>query len=376
MDFSFNETQKEVQGLARQMLTDLATVERLNAIDKQEDRFDADLWKQLAEAGLLGVAIDEKLGGMGFGFTELALFVEEVGRTVAPVPVVPVLVSAALPIQKFGSATLKKAWLPKIASGESLVTAALMETGNEDPATPKATAKAKGKNLLVSGTKVCVPFAKQSDTILVSAKTSKGVVVVLVDPKAKGVKLTRQVSTTREPWYEVVMKDVLVPEAAIVVKADKGAAAMKWVSERTMAALCAMQIGVSDKSMRMTASYACERQQFGVAIGTFQAVQHRAANCYMDVECLKLTTYQAVSLLDSGRDATNEVAIAKIWAGDTGHRVSYAAQHLHGGFGIDRDYSLWRYSLWARQIEMTLGTSARLLATLGERIAAGKAFAE
>ncbi|TNF36638.1 MAG: acyl-CoA dehydrogenase [Gammaproteobacteria bacterium] len=376
MDFSFNETQKEVQGLARQMLTDLATVERLNAIDKQEDRFDADLWKQLAEAGLLGVAIDEKLGGMGFGFTELALFVEEVGRTVAPVPVVPVLVSTALPIQKFGSATLKKAWLPKIASGESLVTAALMETGNEDPATPKATAKAKGKNLLVSGTKVCVPFAKQSDAILVSAKTSKGVVVVLVDPKAKGVKLTRQVSTTREPWYEVVMKDVLVPEAAIVVKADKGAAAMKWVSERTMAALCAMQIGVSDKSMRMTASYACERQQFGVAIGTFQAVQHRAANCYMDVECLKLTTYQAVSLLDSGRDATNEVAIAKIWAGDTGHRVSYAAQHLHGGFGIDRDYSLWRYSLWARQIEMTLGTSARLLATLGERIAAGKAFAE
>jgi len=140
--------------------------------------------------------------------------------------------------------------------------------------------------------------------------------------------------------------------------------------------LCAMQIGVSDKSMRMTASYACERQQFGVALGTFQAVQHRAANCYMDVECLKLTTYQAVSLLDSGRDATNEVAIAKIWAGDTGHRVSYAAQHLHGGFGIDRDYSLWRYSLWARQIEMTLGTSARLLATLGERIAAGKAFAE
>ncbi len=376
MDFSFNETQKEVQGLARQMLTDLATVERLNAIDKQDDRFDADLWKQLAEAGLLGVAIDEKLGGMGFGFTELALFVEEVGRTVAPVPVVPVLVSAALPIQKFGSAALKKAWLPKIASGESLVTAALMEDRNEDPTTPLATAKVKGKNLLLSGTKTCVPFAKTADRVLVPAKTSKGVVVVLVDPKAKGVKLTRQISTTREPWFEMVMKDVVIAEGDVLVKAEKGAAAMKWTSERTMAALCAMQVGVSDKAMRMTASYACERQQFGVAIGTFQAVQHRAADCYMDVECLKLTTYQAISLLDSGRDATNEVMIAKIWAGDTGHRVSYASQHLHGGFGIDRDYSLWRYSLWARQLEMSLGTSARLLAGLGERIAIGKAYAE
>ncbi|HEY9035438.1 MAG TPA: acyl-CoA dehydrogenase family protein [Pseudomonadales bacterium] len=376
MDFSFNETQKEVQGLARQMLTDLATVERLNAIDQQDDRFDADLWKQLAEAGLLGVAIDEKFGGMGFGFTELALFVEEVGRTVAPVPVVPVLVSAAMPIQKFGSAVLKKAWLPRIASGEVLVTAALAEDRNEDPALPLTTAKSKGKSLLVSGTKICVPFAKMAERVLVSAKTSKGVVVVLVDPKAKGVKLTRQVSTTREPWFEMIMKDVVVPEAEIVVKADKGAAAMKWVSERTMTAMCAMQIGVSDKAMRMTASYACERQQFGVPIGTFQAVQHRAANCYMDVECLKLTTYQAMSLLDGGFEATNEVLIAKIWAGDTGHRVSYAAQHLHGGFGIDRDYSLWRYSLWARQLEMSLGTSARLLAGLGERIAAGKAYAD
>lgn len=376
MDFSFNETQKEVQGLARQMLSDLATVERLNAIDKQPDRYDADLWKQLADNGLLGVAIDEKFGGMGFGFTELALFVEEVGRTVAPVPVIPVLVSAALPIQKFGSAAQKKAWLPRIASGEVLVTAALAEDRNEDPTQPLATAKTKGKNLLLNGAKTCVPFAHLAERVLVAARTAKGVVVVLLDPKAKGVKLVRQVSTTREPWFEIIMKDVVVPAEDILVPAEKGVAAMKWVTDRTTVALCAMQAGVSDKSMRMTASYTCERQQFGVAIGTFQAVQHRVANCYMDVECLKLTTYEAMSLLDSNLDATNEVLVAKIWAGDTGHRVSYASQHLHGGFGIDRDYSLWRYCLWARQIEMTLGSSAKLLSTLGARIAEGKAYAE
>src|SRR5690606_36386759 len=129
----------------------------------------------------------------GFGFTELALLIEEVDRTVAPVPVIPVLVSAALPIQKFGTAAQKKAWLPRVASGEVLLTAALAEDRNEDPLTPLATARAKGKALLVSGTKICVPFAHRAERVLLAAKTARGVVVVLVDPKAKGFKLTPQI---------------------------------------------------------------------------------------------------------------------------------------------------------------------------------------
>lgn len=376
MDFSFNDTQKDVQNLARQLFTDLVTVERLNAIDQQQDRHDAELWQQLAQAGLLGVAIEEKFGGMGFGFTELALFIEEAGRVVAPVPLIPVLVDAALPIQKFGTAVQKKTWLPKIATGEALVTAALIEERNENPLTPLTTAKAKGKQWLLSGVKTCVPFAHLAERILVAAKTSKGILLALVDPKAKGVKLTRQISTTREPWFEVALKDVVITADDVLVAPEKGASALKWLSDRSTTALCALQVGISDKALRMTASYTCERQQFGVAIGSFQAVQHRAADGYIDVECLKLTTYQAASLLDAKRDATNEVLIAKIWAGDTGHRISYAAQHLHGGFGIDRDYSLWRYCLWARQVEMSLGSSAQRLAVLGERIALGKAYAE
>jgi len=98
------------------------------------------------------------------------------------------------------------------------------------------------------------------------------------------------------------------------------------------------------------------------------------ADCYVDIECLRLTTYQAASLLDSDVSATTEVRIAKIWAGDTGHRVSYAAQHVHGGTGIDRDYPLWRYCLWLRQNEMTLGSSAAQIALLGSRLAAGEAL--
>jgi alkylation response protein AidB-like acyl-CoA dehydrogenase len=375
MDFSFNETQLEVQKLAQQMLGDLSTTERLNAIDDQEDRFDADLWAQLAEAGLLGTAFSEANGGMGFGFTELCLFVEEVGRTVAAAPVVPVIVSAALPIQQFGNAEQQKRFLPEVASGKKMITAGLQEAMSQCPTQPQTVAVADGANFKLSGVKIAVPFAHKAERVLVTAKAGNGVGVFLLDPKAAGVTLTRQVSTTREPWFEVAMNNAVVVAADVLVTADKGAEAAQWISERTMAAYCAMQLGVADKSLRTTAQYTCERIQFDVPVGSFQAVQHRAADCFIDVSCLKLTTYQAVSILDAGRNATNEVMIAKIWAGDTGHRVSYAAQHLHGGTGIDKDYHLWRYCLWARQLEMVLGTSAALLAELGKRIAAGEAYA-
>ncbi|WP_062262714.1 acyl-CoA dehydrogenase family protein [Endozoicomonas arenosclerae] len=376
MDFSFNDTQKEVQNLANQILTDLSTTERLNVIDQQEDRFDEKLWAQLAESGLLGTSISEENGGMGFGFTELSLFIEEVGRTVAAAPVIPVLVSAALPIQKFGTPEQQKRLLPGVVSGEKLITAGLLEALAECPSAPATVAESAGKGFKLTGCKIAVPFAYKAERILVTAKVGDEVGVFLLDPQADGVELNREVSTTREPWYEVVLTGALVAEEDVLMTGSEGQAAALWVAERTMAASCAMQVGVADQSTKITAGYTCERVQFGVPVGSFQAVQHRAADCFIDVTCLKLTTYQAVSLLDSEKEATNEVLMAKIWAGDTGHRVSYASQHLHGGTGIDKDYHLWRYCLWARQLEMTLGSSAALLAALGGRIAEGRAFAE
>lgn len=376
MDFSFNDTQKEVQNLANQILTDLSTTERLNAIDQKEDRFDDKLWAQLAESGLLGTALSEDNGGMGFGFTELCLFIEEVGRTVAAAPVIPVLVSAALPVQKFGSPEQQKRLLPQVITGEKLITAGLSEALSECPSSPATVAEAEGKGYRLTGSKIAVPFAHKSERILVTAKLGDEVGLFLLNPETEGVELHREISTTKEPWFEVEMKSALVSEEDVLLVGEKGAEAAKWVAERTVAACCAMQVGVADQSTRITAEYTCDRVQFGVPVGSFQAVQHRAADCFIDVTCLKLTTYQAVSMLDSEREATNEVLIAKIWAGDTGHRVSYASQHLHGGTGIDKDYHLWRYCLWARQLEMTLGSSAALLAALGGQIAEGKAYAE
>ncbi|HNC69998.1 MAG TPA: acyl-CoA dehydrogenase family protein, partial [Pseudomonadales bacterium] len=128
--------------------------------------------------------------------------------------------------------------------------------------------------------------------------------------------------------------------------------------------------------LRQTAAYTSERKQFGVPIATFQAVGNRAADRFIDVECLRLTTWQAAALLASGSPAAVEVDIAKIWAGDVGHRTSYTAQHLHGGAGVDRANAPWRYCLWARHNELTLGSTAARLASLGGRCARGETMVD
>lgn len=376
MDFGFSDEQKDVQTLARQILSEQVTAEKLAAYDEYKaSRFDKALWKQLAEAGLLGVAIDESHGGMGFGFTELALLIEECGRTIAPLPIISHLVSAVLPIQRFGREQQQRQWLAAAVSGELLLTAALMEPGSEDPANPASvTATSEGDGYRLSGIKTCVPFADQAARILLAAHTDAGVVVLLLDPNTDGVSLTPLKVTNYEPQYELSLDHVRVGAEDVLARPDQGQMVMQWICERTAAALCAHQLGAADQALRMTASYTAERKQFGVPVATFQAVGHRAADRFIDIECLRLTTYQAVSRLDSETNASTEVDIAKIWAGDCGHRVSYSAQHLHGGMGIDRDYPLWRYCQWLRHNELVLGGSARRLSELGDRIAAGEAF--
>lgn len=375
MDFGISEQQQEVQALARKILGEQVSAEKLAAYDEyQAPRFDRQLWRQVAEAGLLGTAIDETYGGMGFGFTELALFIEECGRSIAPLPVIPHLVAAALPVQRFGDDALRQRWLPAAASGEAILTAGLTEPGNENPVAPLTRAVADGDGYRLSGVKTAVAFAEQAARILVAADTGHGLIVALVDPNAEGVRLQPIQVTTFEPQCEVALDNVAVAAGDILAGPERGAEVMHWIAEHVSTALCAHQLGAADHALRMTASYTAERKQFGVLIATFQAVGHRAADRFIDVECLRLTTYQAASRLNSGIDASIEVAIAKIWAGDCGHRVSYTAQHLHGGTGIDRDYPLWRYCLWLRHNEMTLGSSARQLAHLGQRIAAGKGF--
>ncbi len=369
MDFSLSDEQLELRNLARQILEDQTSNEHLRDVEAGEERFDPKLWGDLAEAGLLGLAMSEDHGGMALGYESLCLLVEEVGRTVAPAPVVPVLVSGALSIERFGTDEQKQRLLPGVVNGETMVTAAFIEPLNEDPLRPLATAKEEGEGVVLDGVKTCVPFANRAQRVLVAAQCDGGVGLYLVDPNASGVRLERQQSTAGEPQFEMHLEAVAVTAQDVLAPPSDGARALQWIVDRTSAANCAMALGVVDRMTRMTAEYTAEREQFGVKIATFQAVGQRAANCYIDTECLRLLTQQAVSLLNDEREASEELTIAQIWVGDVGHRVSHAAQHLHGGIGVDRDYPLFRYCLWAKQLELAMGGTAQLTAKLGEGIA-------
>jgi 3-oxocholest-4-en-26-oyl-CoA dehydrogenase beta subunit len=372
MDFAFTTDQEEIRALAERIFGDFCKPDRLPDFEKASERMDRDLWRALAEAGLLGVALPADLGGMGFGIAELSILLEQAGRFVAPVPLVPTLLYGAAPIAELGTDAQKKRWLPDVLSGKTVLTAALLEADSREAMEPSTRATADGDAWVLDGVKIGVPVARMAAAILVPARDLDGrIVIALVRPDADGVSLDAQETTTGDLCHRVTLSGVRVGPEDILASGDRGAAAMTWIVERSIAGLCATELGVAERALRMAAKYTSERKQFGKPLATFQAVAQRAADAYIDVEAIRLTTWQAIWRLAEGLPATRELAIAKYWASEGGHRACYAAQHLHGGIGVDKDYPLHRYYLLSKQIELTLGGAHEHLAKRGAALAAG-----
>ncbi len=370
MDFGFSPEQEALRDLARSICQDHATHDRLKAVERDPDGIDRDLWTALARANLLGVALPEEAGGSGLGLVELCLVLEQVGAAVAPVPLWAALVLGALPVAAFGTPAQRERWLPRVAAGDAILTAALVELPGEEPAAPTTRAVRDGSGWRLDGVKDCVPAAHLAAAILVPARTADGQVgVFLVEPSAPGVTLERQMATNREPQARLTLDGVRVAGDAVLGDPAGGRAIVEWLVDRALLGLCALELGVVERALRITAQYTTERRQFDRPIGSFQAVQQRAADAWIDVESIRLTTWQAAWRLDAGLPARDEVRVAKFWASDAGHRITYAAQHLHGGIGVDVDYPIHRYYLWSKALELSLGSGARQLALLGESLA-------
>jgi alkylation response protein AidB-like acyl-CoA dehydrogenase len=353
MDFSYSEDQQALRELARKILEERATHDRLKEVKKSAERVDLELWRELAKSNLLGVAIPETFGGTGTGLPELVILLEEIGRAVAPLPVLATLVEGALAISAFGSDAQKKRWLPAVAAGDAILTAALADG-------PGATVAAEkdGTGYRLTGRRPLVHAAHLAQCILVPAKLAGRDALFLVDPQAAGVSLERAETTDEQ----------IRPHLAL---ANAPAEPLGDVAlDRSLLGLCAMQVGVAERALQITARYVAERKQFDRPVGSFQAVHTRAGDAYVDLQAMRLTTWRALHLLEQGEDATDELAIAKFWASEGGARITYAAQHLHGGIGVDIDYPVHRYYLWARQIGIHLGTGTAQLAKIGERLAA------
>ena len=298
---------------------------------------------------------------MGMGMSEFSALFEEQGRVLAQVPLGPVLVQAALPIAQFGSDAQRQALLPGLISGSHWIVGALQEA-NGDAAAPATKADAQG----LTGQKVAVAVADGAHRLLVSATTDNGGTgLFLVDPTGPGVEIEAGVSTTRRPAYRVTLQNA--PGEALAGDGAEGA--LRWTLQRARAAIAATTLGVASEALRRTATYLTERKQFGKPIGTFQGVALRSADGYIDLECMRTTLWQALHTLDAGRDAEAEVAVAKWWACRGGQRVVHSAQHLHGGIGVDTEYPIHRFFLWAKALEIELGGASQTRQTLGQHLA-------
>ncbi len=375
MDFTLTEEQTAVAGLAEEILTERATPERLDELDGEGRWFDRALWDDLAEAGLLGIALPGDVGGSGLGLLELALVLEQVGATTAYVPAWETLVLGAAPIDRFGTPAQRDEWLPAVAAGEAVLTAALADDGRVRAEEPVASARADGDGWRLEGRKTTVPVAPLADAILVSAvRGDAGPALFLVDPDAEDVRVTPQEVTNATPHAIVELNGAHVPADAALGGADgDGGAQLTWLLQAARTGLAAVQAGVTDRAVAMAAEYTREREQFGRPIASFQAVGQRVADAYIDAEAIRLTARQAAWRLAAGEPAGDAVTIAKWWACEAGHRVAHAAQHVHGGVGLDLDYPLHRYFRNAKRIEFTLGTAAEHERRLGASIAAATA---
>jgi len=371
VDFNFSDEQNSIRELAREILEGEVNSDRLKVVEATDEWFDRELWSKLAEANLLGAVVPEEHGGMDFGVAELGVLLEEQGRSLAPIPLHGTA-TAALALARFGTPAQQKAWLPGVATGEVVLAVALDDAGSADPTRPATRAERAGDDgWRLTGTHRFVSFAHLASRIVVPAATEEGMGLFLLDPKAAGVTATGQRSSTGEPLFELSLASAQVSEDDLIGKDAKGGDdAARWLHEVASVGLCAIQIGVSEKALEITTGYVAEREQFGGPIGAFQAVQHRCADAYIDLESIRWTTWRAITRVARGLEVPREAAVAKFWASEGGSRIADSTQHLHGGIGVDIDYPIHRYFLWTKALEFRLGSAAPTLARLGRDMAA------
>jgi 3-oxocholest-4-en-26-oyl-CoA dehydrogenase beta subunit len=369
MDFGFDEAQQAVSESAAGVFGGLATDARTAEVERTEDRFDDRLWGELASANLLGIAVPEAEGGSGLGITELCLLIEQQGKTVAPIPLWATLVLGALPITRWGSSEQRRTWLPGVVAGDVKLSAALTEVGAHRDSAPSVIAVPERDGFKLSGSLFAVPQAHLADRVIVPARSREGLVIAIVDPHARGAALERAVTTDRQVHPHLHLEEVQVGRADLLGLPGESEAILASMLDLARTGLCAIALGVASEALSRTAAYLNERHQFGKPLSSFQGAKMRAADAWIDTEAIRVTLWEAAWRIDTGRSASEAVAVAKWWASEAGQRVVHATQHLHGGMGADIEYPIHRFFLWGKQIELMLGTPPAELDALGELLA-------
>ncbi len=371
MDLSASEAQQAAQESARRFLAAEITRERRLAWDRSAEGHDPAFWQAVARLGWLGYGLPEAYGGQGASLPDLGLLVEELGRAVAPFGVFAGI-AGGLALAALGTPRQKREWLPAVARGEKLVGLAVAEErASRSPAAFTTTLRRRGRTLRLAGEKRYVLQGVTAEAFLVAARDGRGVSVVLVPADAPGVTVRPQRTFGKDRQSIVRLRDVSLPATALAGRAGAAAPALDGLRKRLAALLCADMIGGADAVLEMTTRYVCEREQFGVKLGTFQAVQQMVAVMAIDLEGARHVTRQALWRLAEGLPADRELAIAKAWTGRAYRDITLAAHQLHGGAGYIVEHDLHRYSARAKEAELRFGSTEEWLVELADVLRLG-----
>ena len=384
MDFTFTEEQQAAAEAARAVLADVAVdgvPSPALGIEPVAGDIDRELWQRLAKSDLPGLALAEEYGGSGLDPVAWCLVLREAARVLARVPLLETG-AAALAVQRYGSDEQRRRLLPEVAAGRLLLGVAPHGRTGHEPADQavRAEADAAGGGWLLHGTQTAVPYAQVMDRIVVPARSDRGTLLLLVDPRGPGVELRRQVTAHGELAAELVLDGARV-DAAAGQLGEPAPDAANWLHLRGLlivgnAALC---LGLGEQILRITAEYTGKREQFGHPVATFQAVAVQAADRYVDLRAMEVTLWQAawrIGLAGGGSEAdpgrtplAADLATAKVWSAEGVRAVAATAQHLHGGMGADLDYPLHRYHAWAKHLELFLGPAPAYEQEIGDILA-------
>ena len=355
MDFELSEDQRAIAQMADSLFVDSCDDDTLRKWDGSGEPLMAALWSLCRETGLHALAIPENAGGSGLGMTELMLVLQAQGRGLGQVPLWRHQLAAAA-LATFGVDEYAH-WIERAASGESLLSLSLegvnAACGIELDATPN------GAQWRVNGRIAALPLAAQSAAAVVPVLLHGQPRLMLLELQSPCIRLTAAVMTHGEAVADVQVDGLGVSHLLPVNALD-------WLEPRAIAALAALQLGVSEEQIRRTVTYVSERQQFERRIGSFQAVQMSMADTYIALEALRSSLWQLCYRLDAGLAAPSEAQATAWLACEAGHRIGHTAQHVHGGIGVDLTYPIHRFLYWSRALGIALGGSAACLERLGD----------
>ena len=366
MALILNEEQQSLKDIASEFLQSNAPITHFREIrDTQNELgYDESLWMEMVNLGWSGILIPEEYGGFDFGMVGMGSILEEAGKTLTPSPLFSTGVLGASLLTLGGNDSQKQTYLPQIVDGTLTTALALEESNRHSPYSIDTQAKKNGDQFIISGCKNFVIDGHSSNLLIVAARTEgsvndeSGITLFLVNSDNQGVEITKTSMVDSRNAANIKFSDVTVSSDNILGEENNGASLLEVVLDRAQIAISAEMLGNASQAFNLTLEYLKERKQFGAVIGTFQALQHRAAEMYSELELTKSSVIAACNAVDeNSNDLRRMASLAKFKSGETNHLITNEAVQMHGGVGVTDEYDVGLFMKRARVTEQIFGNS-------------------